>query len=202
MENDIFDIYVTNISIVWSEYFNRNISTQDALWRFINNFILFKPILERIGLVDLIKIRKYCESHDAVEIIDSLMNFRGRKLIAKLNDIRLEDGQWFRSNNRLKLFDNQRLYYHEEKTKYIKKQNDGRESITIKGLRAELAAEKLGRKEGQLQLVNVKEKLSKANRLIEELLEQNERFQSAENKIKIANNKMAKQLEKKEWYNR
>ncbi|CAF0901819.1 unnamed protein product [Brachionus calyciflorus] len=164
MDNDIFDIYVTNISIDRSDTPNRSdrLATQDALWRFINNFILFEPIMERIGLVDLIKIPKYCESHDgntyvafirfqnhqnqceAVEFINSLMNFRGRQLFAKLNDIRSEDGQWSRSNNRLKLFDNQRLYFHEEKTKYIKKQNaiiDGRESITIQKLRAELAAE-------------------------------------------------------------
>ncbi|CAF0993769.1 unnamed protein product [Brachionus calyciflorus] len=60
---------------------------------------------------------------------------QGQQLLAKLIDIRSDHGQWFCSNNRLKLFDNQRLYYNEEKTKYIKKQNDimeGRESEKIK----------------------------------------------------------------------
>ncbi|CAF1135484.1 unnamed protein product, partial [Brachionus calyciflorus] len=138
--------------------------------------------LNNLELNDMV-VKTNEENHcEAVEFINSLMNFRGRQLVAKLNDIRSEDGQWFRSNNRLKLFDNQRLYYHEEKTKYVKKQNDiidGRESITIQELRAELAAEKLGREEDQQQLVIVKEKLSKANRRIKELLVQNERFQSA-----------------------
>jgi len=47
-------------------------------------------------------------------------------------------------------------------------------------------------------LVKVKEELRRANRKIDQLVEQNNRFQSAENKIKKANNKMSEQLEKKD----
>ncbi|CAF0972724.1 unnamed protein product [Brachionus calyciflorus] len=68
---------------------------------------------------------------------------------------------------------------------------DGRESEKTRELRSEVAVEKLGREEDYFELVEVKEELRRANRKIDQLVEQNNRFQSAENKNKKANNKMS-----------
>ncbi|RNA11392.1 hypothetical protein BpHYR1_038999 [Brachionus plicatilis] len=43
---------------------------------------------------------------------NDMIKLYNRKLFAKLNDVCSEDGQWHRSGNKLRLFDNQRVYYH------------------------------------------------------------------------------------------
>ena len=218
MEREIYDIYVTNVSIVKSSKSERTdrMATQDALFRAISNYVILEDLVDIVGLVDLVKIPKYCEEHDgttyvafvrfdkpenhreAVKMINERIKFYNRKLVAKLNDVCSGDGQWHRSGNELRLFDNQRVYYHGEKVKYIKKHNDlmeGKEARIVMELREELEKEKKESEVVQSDLKKTKGALERAERKIAELLEDKARIAAAAESIGEANKKMAKDID-------
>jgi hypothetical protein len=159
-DESIFDIFVSNITAIKSKdpKVNNRIATMNALETFINKQVIEAKQDEKFGLINLLKIPKSCEYHDgrtfvsfvrfektrshgeAANFLNNLV-LEGRPLSAKMNNIRSEDGQWYRTNNTHKLFDNQRLYYHDEKMAYIRRANDlmmGREQATILELRQQL----------------------------------------------------------------
>ncbi|RNA29594.1 hypothetical protein BpHYR1_022932 [Brachionus plicatilis] len=127
-----------------------------------------------------------------------MIKFYNRKLLAKLNDVCSGDGQWHRSGNKLRLFDNQTVYYHGEKVKYIKKHNElleGKEAKIVMELRGELEKEKKEREVAQSDLKKTKDALERAERKIAELLEDKARIVAAAESIGEANKKMAKNID-------
>lgn len=103
----LYDIYIRNITGVSGD----RRKTMDALERCTNIVIIRQNLDSKLGFVDHLKVPEMCRNHDGttyiafcrmewtdmhsedVEFINTI-TFKGRKLLAKLNDIEMGAPQW------------------------------------------------------------------------------------------------------------
>ena len=176
----------------------------DALETFLNKLIISNKLDSKFGLIQLLTIPKMCESHEGktfmafcrmekpeyhgeVAKFFNFQEFEQRKINVSQNNLPTEMAKWYHSNNTFKVYNDKRMFYHEQKTEYMASQN-----TTVKKLQnSELMAMKDSfqrEREGLHQVIN------ENNKIIVELKTENGNLRAKLKQIGEANYQMEEAL--------